>query len=285
MRDLSGEVIGVGRDQLDLAESDRAVIRTKLSVILERYQPDTVLNTAAYTAVDKAENEPELAEQVNGWFPGLLGEMARTIPVVHFSTDYVFDGRAVAAYKEEDPTAPLSVYGSSKRKGELALFQSHPGATVLRCSWVVGSAGQNFAKTILRLACTRQSLQVVNDQIGVPTPTTFLSAQLKQYLSGALLPGLYHLVPAGETNWYRYAVYILDRAAAHPLWHDRLRLRGADLLAISSEQYPTRARRPSSSRLDTTKWRAATGQDQLECWTLALETVLQSILDQGPVEP
>jgi dTDP-4-dehydrorhamnose reductase len=174
------QVLGVARKQLDVGLDDRTAIETALGAIFDQHQPALVINAIAYTAVDLAESEPELAAQVNGWFPGMLGRHARATPVVHFSSDYVFDGRASGYYRESDDPSPLGVYGASKLAGERGLLEANDRALVLRCSWVVGAHGQNFAKTILRLACERDRLRVVSDQCGVPTPAGFIVDQLRR---------------------------------------------------------------------------------------------------------
>jgi dTDP-4-dehydrorhamnose reductase len=174
------QVLGVARKQLDVGLNDRTAIETALAAIFDQHQPALVINAIAYTAVDRAESEPELAAQVNGWFPGILGRHAVTTPVVHFSSDYVFDGRASGYYRESDSPSPLGVYGASKLAGERGLLEANDRALVLRCSWVVGAHGQNFAKTILRLACERDRLRVVRDQCGVPTPASFIVDQLRR---------------------------------------------------------------------------------------------------------
>lgn len=304
-------VAGATRSDLEVGGADRSAIEAKLGALLDRHQPDWVINAIAYTAVDRAENEVELAHQVNGWFPSLLGIQARSIPVIHFSSDYVFDGKSNHAYRESDRPAPLSVYGASKLQGEGLLLEANSKALVLRCSWVVGAHGQNFARTILRLACERDSLRVVADQWGVPTPTDFIVEQLQQYVlvhkrwpkdssdqnkhlgkrafhhdreSSALaldrpLTGLYHLVPSGETNWYEYACAILRQAKQHPAWASRLRIDEAQVVPISTAQYPTPAPRPANSRLDTSKWREATGQPKLPEWCPVLIETISQLLE------
>ncbi len=279
LEDLPGDVVGITREQLDLAGS-RCVIEQVLGELLDRYQPDIVINTAAYTAVDRAESDEALALQVNAWFPGALGALAKEVPVIHFSSDYVFDGLAMRPYTEEDTPNPLSVYGASKWRGEVAVLEANAKATVLRCSWVVGSHGQNFAKTMLRLACEKEVLRVVNDQYGVPTPTPFVSAELNRCLGNSIPAGLFHLVPSGETTWYRYALWIIDRASSHPNWQKQLRLGKDQLIGISSDEYPTIAKRPASSRLDTQKWRNQTGNASLIDWQEAFEPVLKDLLDK-----
>ena len=305
------QLVGTNRAELDVGLTDRAGIEACLAALLARHQPDLVINAIAYTAVDRAEGEADLAFQVNGWFPSLLGIQARSIPVIHFSSDYVFDGKSNHAYRESDPPAPLSVYGASKLQGEGLLLEANSKALVLRCSWVVGAHGQNFARTILRLACERDSLRVVADQWGVPTPTDFIVEQLQQNVlvhkrwskdssdqnkhlgkrafhhdreSSALaldrpLTGLYHLVPSGETNWYEYACAVLRRAKQHPAWASRLRIDEAQVVPISTAQYPTPAPRPANSRLDTSKWREATGQPKLPEWCPVLIETISQLLE------
>ena len=197
-----GELVALGHDECDLVDVPA------LRACLRRVVPDVIVNAAAYTAVDKAETETDLAHKVNAIAPGVIGEEARRLDaaVVHYSSDYVFDGTQAAPYVEDDPTHPLSAYGRSKRDGELALEASGARHLIFRSSWVVGAHGNNFAKTILRLAAERDRLGVVADQFGVPTPATLLAritAELLARVSGdasADFPyGLYHLVPSGRT--------------------------------------------------------------------------------------
>ena len=203
-----GELVALGHDECDLVDVPA------LRACLRRVAPDVIVNAAAYTAVDKAETETDLAHKVNAIAPGVIGEEARRLDaaVVHYSSDYVFDGTQAAPYVEDDPTHPLSAYGRSKRDGELALEASGARHLIFRSSWVVGAHGNNFAKTILRLAAERDRLGVVADQFGVPTPATLLAritAELLARVSGdasADFPyGLYHLVPSGRTCWHAYS--------------------------------------------------------------------------------
>jgi dTDP-4-dehydrorhamnose reductase len=313
------QVLGVARKQLDVGLDDRTAIETELGAIFDQHQPALVINAIAYTAVDRAESEPELAAQVNGWFPGILGKHARATPVVHFSSDYVFDGRASGYYRESDDPSPLGVYGASKLAGERGLLEANDRALVLRCSWVVGAHGQNFAKTILRLACERDRLRVVRDQCGVPTPASFIVDQLRRAIfvrgvanasvkergeeapAGVGRPmapnrfdhtpaasilripsGLFHLVPSGETSWYHYALWLLEQASRQPGWRLRLKTGEGGLEAISSAEYPTAAPRPLNSRLDSTKWRDLTGQKELEDWRSSLSRDIAELLSASP---
>ena len=224
-----------------------------------KHQPDIILNPAAYTAVDKAESEPELAELVNTQAPRILGEMACLFEatLVHFSTDYVFDGLGTKPYIEQDATAPASVYGRTKRDGELALAATGARHVILRTSWVYAPAGRNFLLTILRVAGERPEMKIVADQHGAPTTAAEL-ARLTQHVltSDPELEhgGLYHATGAGETTWFGFASEIVRLARErHPekTW--------ATLLPISTSEYPTPARRPENSRLDCGKLAAAYG--------------------------
>jgi dTDP-4-dehydrorhamnose reductase len=232
-----GELIKVDATECDLA--DPVAVQT----LLEREQPAVIVNPAAYTAVDRAESEPELAAAVNTNAPRQFGAWASATGalVLHYSTDYVFDGTKADPYVEEDVTAPLGVYGLTKRDGESALRQNCPRHLILRTSWVVGAHGANFAKTMLRLAAERDSLRVVNDQWGAPTSAALL-ADLTAHLvrqwanqersSGDSFPyGTYHVANAGETNWYDYARFVLAAhirlgaaCASHPIRSRRLPL-------------------------------------------------------------
>jgi dTDP-4-dehydrorhamnose reductase len=250
-----GEVVAVGRSDCDLADADA------LRALVRRVAPDVIVNPAAWTAVDRAESEPAAAIAVNARAPGVLGEEAARLNalVVHYSTDYVFDGRKEGAYTEDDAPAPQGVYGRTKLAGERALTEANPRHLILRSSWIVGAHGANFARTMLRLAGERDRLTVVADQVGAPTSAALLadlSAHLvRQYGrdGAAAFPyGIYHVAAAGETSWYEYARFILGqaRAAGKPL-----RAGPDDVVATTSAQYPTPAQRPANSRLDTSRFR------------------------------
>ncbi len=275
-----GEVRAV--DQFDCDMADEKAIRR----LVRSFQPDIIVNPAAYTAVDKAEAEPELAHAVNAVAPGLFGEEAVKLGawVVHYSTDYVFDGMKPGAYTEEDATNPQSVYGMTKRDGEIALQQSGARHLIFRTSWVVGSHGKNFPKTILRLAGERDHLTVVADQYGAPTSAALLAdvtAQLirqKQREGEEGFPfGLYHLVAGGETNWCDYARFIVSEALATG---KPLTLSPDAIRAILASEYPTAAKRPANSRLDTGKFRR-TFNLVLPHWQSAVRHILQQILADG----
>lgn len=272
-----GTVHAVDSGDCDLADEPalRALIRS--------VRPDLIVNPAAYTAVDRAEDEAEgqLARAVNAVAPGVMGEEAARLgaAVIHYSTDYVFDGLKPTPYVESDTTAPLGVYGHSKRDGELALMQSNPRHLVLRTSWVVGAHGHNFAKTMLRLVAERQELKVVNDQVGAPTSaaliadlTAHLVARMRHDLHFPF--GLYHMSASGDTSWYDYARFVIDRAAQAG---QPLNLTSADVHPIATADYPTRARRPMNSRLDTHRFTDTFGL-RLPPWQEGLNHILQQIL-------
>ena len=275
-----GEIHAVDYAECDLANA------AAISALVRSARPDLIVNPGAYTAVDKAESEPELAHAVNAVAPGVLGEEALKLGawVVHYSTDYVFDGIKQGAYTEDDLTNPQSVYGRTKRDGEVALQQSQARSLIFRTSWVVGAYGNNFAKTILRLALEREQLNVVADQYGAPTSAALLAdvtAQLvrqRQREGDDNFPfGLYHLAASGETNWCEYAQFVVSeaRAARRPIKLIPDAIRG-----ISSSEYPTAAKRPANSRLDTHKLRGRFGLE-LPDWQCGVRHILQQILDDG----
>lgn len=266
-------------DVADCNLADAEAIRK----LVRDYRPDLIVNPAAYTAVDKAESEPELARAINAVAPGVLGEEAARLGawVIHYSTDYVFDGTKAGAYVETDTTNPQSVYGTTKRDGEVALQQSGCRHLILRTSWVVGAHGGNFAKTMLRLAAERESLNVVADQWGAPTSAALLADVTAQLVGRARREGLdgypfglYHLVAGGETNWFDYARDVIAQAhaAGRPL-----KLKPEAVNAITTKDYPTPANRPANSRLDTTLFKKTFGLE-LPHWQQGVHHVLEEIL-------
>ena len=242
------EVSCRGRERIDLADAGA----TRAAVMQAR--PDLVINAAAYTAVDKAESEPELAFAVNRDGPGALAEACREIgaPLIHVSTDYVFDGRKATAYVEDDPVNPASVYGASKEAGETAIRQRLPAHLILRSAWIYAPAGQNFVRTMLRLGRERAELRVVDDQVGSPTAAEELAravqAAATRLLAGGRDFGTFHFAGAGSTSWFGFAEAIFEMAGQ--------RLPGARprLIAIPTSDYPTAARRPANSVLDSAKF-------------------------------
>lgn len=242
-----GDVIARDRQQLDLARADtlRAAVRAAA--------PAVIVNAAAYTAVDKAETEPAVADAINALAPAILAEEAKRLGalLIHYSTDYVFDGRKAAAYTEDDAPNPLAAYGHSKLAGELAIAASGCRHLIFRTSWVYGLHGANFLKTMLRLGRERDELRVVGDQFGAPTWTRHLADATALILARKEVPnGLYHLAGAGETSWHGYAEAIF--AEAH---RSGLMDKSPVVHRIASANYPLPAPRPANSRLDCTKFR------------------------------
>jgi len=232
-----------------------------LAETVRRVQPQVIVNAAAHTAVDKAQSEPELARLINALAPGVLAQEAIALGawLVHYSTDYVFDGSGHTPWMETDATAPLSVYGQTKREGEQAVALN-PKHLIFRTSWVYGARGGNFAKTMLRLAAERESLSVIDDQMGAPTSAELLADVTAHALRATLaqpeLAGLYHCVAGGETSWHGYARFVLGQAQALG-W--ALKAGPEQVNATATAHYPTPAQRPLNSRLDTTKLQSAFG--------------------------
>ena len=271
-----GELVSVGSAECDFSDTDA------LRNLVRSIRPRIIVNPAAYTAVDQAESEPALAHAVNAIAPGVLGEEAARIGawVIHYSTDYVFDGRGERPYVETDSAQPLSVYGKSKRDGELALHASRAQHLTLRTSWLLGAHGGNFARTILRLAAEHESLNVVADQFGAPTSTALvadLTAQLvrqEQHEGSEDFPfGLYHLVAAGETSWHEYARFVVSEAFAAGR---ALRLSPENIHPIATADFALPASRPASSRLNTEKFRTTFGFP-LPDWREGARQVLQQV--------
>lgn len=232
----------------DRAAADLAEPR-RLAALVRAVRPEVILNAAAYTAVDQAESERERAFAVNGAAPGALARAAADCGalLVHYSTDYVFDGTKATPYTEDDPPNPINVYGASKLAGERAIQESGCRHLILRTSWVYGPRGRNFLATILRLAKERAELRVVDDQVGAPTSSIEL-ARATLALLEADAEGLYHLTASGATSWCGFARAILERAGV-----------STPVRPIASVAYPTPARRPANSRLDCARVRARHG--------------------------
>ena len=280
-----GEVIAPGRAELDL--SDESSVRA----MVRRVQPRWIVNPAAYTAVDQAESEPELAYAINATAVKALGEEAQAIgaAVLHFSTDYVFDGSKREPYVESDPTAPTSVYGASKLAGEQELARSGAAHMIFRTSWVYGATGKNFLRTILKAARERERLRVVADQHGAPTWSRDLARMAAHVIgrceeraagaepSGSLLDavtqagGVYHAAGAGETTWFGFA--------AEALRQQRLQepgVRLAEVDAIGTSEYPTPARRPENSRMGCSRLAETLGWRMMP-WERSLDAVLAEL--------
>ncbi|HEX8012244.1 MAG TPA: dTDP-4-dehydrorhamnose reductase [Casimicrobiaceae bacterium] len=238
-----GELAALDRSRLDLADAD--AIRASVRAL----KPQLIVNAAAYTAVDQAEREPAAAEAINAVAPGILAEEATRLDalLIHYSTDYVFDGNASTPYGEEAPTGPLNVYGRSKLAGEQAIAATGGASLVLRTSWVYGLRGRNFLLTIRRLAAEREELSIVADQFGVPNWSRAIAAATAALVARGLpylceRRGLYHLSGTGTASWFEFARAILG-AAPRPR-----------LVAITTAQYPTAARRPAYGVLSAAKF-------------------------------
>jgi dTDP-4-dehydrorhamnose reductase len=273
----AGEIISRDRDTVDLAEPDqvRAMVRDSA--------PSVVLNAAAYTAVDRAESEPEATMAVNAHASGILAEEALRVGalLVHYSTDYVFDGSKAAPWVEIDAPNPLNVYGASKLAGEEAIQQTGGKFLIFRTSWVYGPHGQNFLLTMLRLGRERESLQIVDDQFGAPTSSIELADATRAIVSGVLTgqfgapsswAGLYHMTCAGSVSWCGFARAIFARADT--LLHGKV----PTVRPIASAEYPTPAKRPRNSLLSNEKLHTRFGV-QLAPWEAALDTVLLRLAD------
>jgi dTDP-4-dehydrorhamnose reductase len=275
-----GELVVIGSKTLNIADADalRAAVRDAA--------PSVIVNAAAYTAVDKAEGDADTARRVNGDAVGVLAAEASRIGawLVHYSTDYVFDGTKSTPYIEQDPPRPLSVYGSTKLEGEEAIRKTHERHVIFRTSWVYGARGGNFPKTMLRLAKERAALRVVADQYGTPTSAELIADVTALVLyriarSEALeaSAGTYHLVAGGETNWCDYARYVvrlaIERGAALKCTPERIE-------AIATEDYPVAAVRPRNSRLDTAKLRG-TFDIALPDWRYHVRRLVDELNLQG----
>jgi dTDP-4-dehydrorhamnose reductase len=254
-----------------------------LAETVRTVRPDVIVNAAAHTAVDKAESEPDFARLLNAQAPGVLADEAQKLGawLIHYSTDYVFDGSGDQPWKEGDPTGPLSVYGQTKLEGEQAVMRCHRHL-IFRTSWVYAARGGNFAKTMLRLAAERETLQVIDDQFGAPTGADLIADvtahAIRQVKAGqgdgnADLAGIYHLVASGVTTWHAYAKHVVALAqSAQPA----IKIVANEVKAVPTSAFPTAAKRPHNSRLDTTKLRTTFGL-QLPHWQAGVNRMLNEI--------
>ncbi|MDP2904647.1 MAG: dTDP-4-dehydrorhamnose reductase [Methylovulum sp.] len=227
-----------------------------LADTINQIKPDVIVNAAAHTAVDKAESEPELARTINALACGVMAGAAHRLGawLIHYSTDYVFDGSGTQPWLETDATGPLGIYGATKLEGEQLIQQSGCLHIILRTSWVYAARGNNFAKTMLRLAQERDSLKVINDQTGSPTGAELLADVTAHIIRTARqkpeVSGIYHLVASGETSWHSYASFVLEQARSTGL---ALKVGNSDIHPVPTSAFPTPAKRPHNSRMNTTK--------------------------------
>ncbi|RZI76058.1 MAG: dTDP-4-dehydrorhamnose reductase [Variovorax sp.] len=255
-----GEVVALDFDSTDFhADFSRP---EQLAETVLKVRPDVIVNAAAHTAVDKAESEPDFARTLNATSPGVVAQAAQQIGalMVHYSTDYVFDGSGSKPWREDDLTGPLSVYGRTKLEGEQLVAQHCARHLIFRTSWVYAARGGNFAKTMLRLAKERERLTVIDDQFGAPTGAELLADvtahAIRATLADPAKVGLYHLVAGGETNWHGYARYVLEQAVAAGV---ELKSSPEAVDAVPTSAFPTPAARPHNSRLNTSKLQSTFG--------------------------
>ena len=273
-----GEVVALDHDSTDYCGNfgnPAGLLDTVRDV-----KPDIIVNAAAHTAVDKAESEPDLVRTLNATAPGLLAHEAQRLGawLVHYSTDYVFDGSGERAWCETDTPAPLSVYGQTKFEGEQLIQAACQKHLVFRTSWVYAARGGNFARTMLRLAQERDRLTVIDDQIGAPTGAELLADvtahALRQVMRRPEDAGLYHLVASGETSWWGYATHVLAQAQR---LQPGLQIKASEVLAVPSSAFATAARRPHNSRLDTRKLQTTFGL-RLPSWQEGVDRMLAETL-------
>jgi len=273
-----GEVIALDRSQCDLSFPET------IPAIVQRVKPNIIVNAAAYTAVDKAEEEEELATAINSTSVGVLAEEAKKLNalLLHYSTDYVFDGTKKTPYIEEDETNPLNVYGQSKLSGEKLIQQAELGYIIFRTSWVFATRGSNFAKTMLRLASERDELKVVADQFGAPTSAELIAditaLVIQQFIINPQLigekSGVYHLAASGKTNWHGYAQHVLKIASDLGC---ALKVLPEQVIPIATADFPMPAKRPMNSCIDTSKLQLAFGVT-LPDWSYYVDRTLNEII-------
>jgi dTDP-4-dehydrorhamnose reductase len=278
-----GELVAPERDDADLC-GDLSNL-DGLARTVQTVRPDVIVNAAAHTAVDRAESEPELAHTLNALAPGVLAQEAAKIGawLVHYSTDYVFDGSGSRPWSETDAPAPLSVYGRTKLEGERLIQAACPQHLIFRTSWVYAARGGNFAKTMLRLAQERERLTVINDQFGAPTGAELIADvtahALRQCLRQPADAGLYHLAASGETTWHGYANQVLDLAK---LIESTIKIRATEVAPVPSSAFATAAQRPLNSRLDCQKLQAKF-EITLPNWAGGVERMMREVCEALPI--
>lgn len=267
---MLGEIHAPNRAELDLADA------AAVDKWLEVYQPELIVNAAAYTAVDKAESEPELARRLNAELPAQLAEYSamRGQWLVHYSSDYVYPGSGESPWQESDGAGPISVYGQTKLEGDEAIKASGCRHLIFRTSWVYSARGGNFMKTMLRLGRERDALNIVDDQVGAPTPARLIAQVTGLALERKLAAGLYHLAPRGETSWHGFAEAIFRQARERGI---ELKINPDTLGRIATRDYPTPADRPLNSRLSLSRLEQAMGM-ALPGWERQLALTLEEHL-------
>ena len=282
------QVLALDRSQCDLASDE---FKDRLNLHVKEFNPDVLINAAAYTAVDKAEQEQTLAHQINATAPSVMAQIANAhkIAFIHYSTDYVFDGEGDQPWSEDSPTNPQSVYGQTKCAGEELIRQNAAEHIILRTSWVVGAHSNNFLKTMLRLASERDALRVVSDQVGSPTCVELLaqitmrllklSAQkdTKQKDTNPNIWGTYHVAPSGYTNWHAYATHVIQLASKLGM---PLKCTPEDIVAIATSEYPLPAKRPLNSRLNTVKLQQLL-TTPLPLWQTGVDDIIHSLVHRS----
>ncbi|SNS23480.1 dTDP-4-dehydrorhamnose reductase [Noviherbaspirillum humi] len=275
-----GQIVALDFDSKDLCGDFTNI--DGIAATVRQVRPGVIVNAAAHTAVDKAESEPALAHRINAEAPGALAREAKAVGamLVHYSTDYVFDGSGERPWREDDATGPLSVYGATKLAGEEAIRQSGCRHLIFRTSWVYAARGGNFAKTMLRLARERDRLTVINDQTGAPTGADLLADVTAHAIRAAnqdeKLCGLYHLVASGHTTWHDYARLVIEYARNAGV---EIKVAPSAIEPVPTSAFPTPARRPNNSRLATDKLRTAFGLT-LPAWQAGVERMLAEILEK-----
>jgi len=274
-----GELVALDRSVVDGLTGDLSDLEA-LRATIRQVKPDLIVNAAAYTAVDKAESETDLAERVNAHAPGVLAKEAALLGawLVHYSTDYVFSGEGLEPWQEMDPVNPVNYYGASKQAGEQEIIASGCKYLIFRTSWVYAARGNNFAKTMLRLAKDRETLNVIADQIGAPTGADLIAdvtaLAVQQVLRSPELTGVYNLAAAGEVSWHGYACYVIDLARTY---NEELAVTAVN--PIDTTAYPTPARRPLNSRLNTQKLRDNFSL-HLPDWQSGVNRMLREVLNK-----
>ena len=273
-----GELVALDFDSTDF-NADLSHPEQLAETVL-KVRPDVIVNAAAHTAVDKAESEPDFARKLNATSPGVVAEAAKQIGalMVHYSTDYVFDGSGSKPWREDDATGPLSVYGRTKLEGEQLVAANCRRHLIFRTSWVYAARGGNFAKTMLRLAKERERLTVIDDQFGAPTGAELLADvtahAIRATLQDEKKTGLYHLVAGGETSWHGYAKFVIEQAREAGV---ELKASPSTVDAVPTSAFPTPATRPQNSRLDTSKLRSTFGLT-LPHWQAGVARMLRETL-------